>query len=144
MLQSCLQERLLQKVHVIRQLFLNNSNDWEETFYQSLARSYGFSVNAEPMARLAQSLPLKLILRYRDRPLGIEAALFGLAGLLEEPIRDEYQWELRREFIHLRKNMIGPPPTYNWLIGNSYACDPRISLRSDWPNLPKSFVPIVP
>jgi hypothetical protein len=103
MLQSCLQERLLQKVHVIRQLLLNTSNDWEETFYQSLARSYGFSVNAEPMARLAQSLPLKLILRYRDRPLGIEAALFGLAGLLEEPIRDEYQWELRREFIHLRK-----------------------------------------
>jgi hypothetical protein len=103
MLQSFLQERLLQKVHVIRQVLRNTSNDWEETFYQSLARSYGFSVNAEPMARLAQSLPLKLILRYRDRPLGIEAALFGLAGLLEEPIRDEYQWDLRREFIHLRK-----------------------------------------
>ena len=103
MLQVCLQERLIYKVQLIKQLLLNTSNDWEETFYQSLARSYGFSVNAEPMARLAQSLPLKLILRYRDRPLGIEAALFGLAGLLEEPIQDEYQWELRREFIHLRK-----------------------------------------
>ena len=103
MLQRCLHERLMHKVHIIRQLLLNTSNDWEETFYQSLARSYGFSVNAEPMARLAQSLPLPLILRYRDRPLGIEAALFGLAGLLEEPIRDAYQWELRREFIHLRK-----------------------------------------
>ena len=55
------------------------------------------------MLRLANSLPLKLILLYRDRPLGIEAALFGIAGLLEEPIQDDYQYELRREFIHLKK-----------------------------------------
>jgi hypothetical protein len=113
MLQRCLQERMRKKVLAIGQLLQNTSNDWEETFYQSLARSYGFSVNSEPMARLAQSLPLKLILRYRDRPLGIEAALFGLAGLLEEPIRDEYQWELRREFIHLRKKHDWPPTYLN-------------------------------
>jgi len=55
------------------------------------------------MFRLAQNLPLKIILRYRDRPMGIEAALFGIAGLLEEPLEDEYMLGLRREFIHLKK-----------------------------------------
>lgn len=29
--------------------------------------------------------------------------MFGLAGLLEEPIKDSYQWELRREYVHLKK-----------------------------------------
>ena len=103
MISKCLVERQVKKVNQIKQLLLSTQGDWEETFYQSLARSFGFSVNAEPMFRLAQSLPLKLILRYRDRNYGIEASLFGLAGMLEEDIRDEYQWELRREFIHLKK-----------------------------------------
>jgi hypothetical protein len=103
MMEKCLQERQAKKVNQINQLLLSTQGDWEETFYQSLARSFGFSVNAEPMFRLAQSMPLKLILRYRDRNNGIEASLFGLAGLLEENMKDAYQWELRREFIHLKK-----------------------------------------
>lgn len=103
MLAKCLGERQDYKVDQINQLLLNTHGDWEETFYQSLAKSFGFSVNADPMFRLAQSMPLKLILRYRDRNNGIEASLFGLAGLLEENIKDEYQWQLRREFIHLKK-----------------------------------------
>lgn len=103
MLAKCLKERLDEKVKYIHLIQKNTNGDWEETFYQALAKSFGFSLNAEPMFRLAQSLPLRLILRYRDRPMGVESALFGLAGLLEEPIKDDYQRELRREFIHLRK-----------------------------------------
>lgn len=103
MLERCLEERLLEKQAQITTLLLATNNDWEETCYQSLAKSFGFSLNAEPMLRLAQNCPLKLILRYRDRPYAVEAALFGLAGLLEEPVHDAYQWELRREYIHLKK-----------------------------------------
>ena len=103
MMEKCSQERQAKKVFQINQLLLSTQGDWEETFYQSLAKSFGFSVNAEPMFRLAQSMPLKLILRYRDRNNGIEASLFGLAGLLEDNLKDEYQWELRREFVHLKK-----------------------------------------
>ncbi len=103
MISKCLFERQVKKVNQIKQLLVSAQGDWEETFYQSLARSFGFSVNAEPMFRLAQSMPLKLVLRYRDRNNGIEAALFGLAGLLDDDLKDEYQWELRREFIHLKK-----------------------------------------
>jgi hypothetical protein len=103
MLDRCLEERLLEKQAYITTLLQATGYDWEETCYQSLAKSFGFSLNAEPMLRLAQNCPLKLILRYRDRPYAVEAALFGLAGLLEEPVHDTYQWELRREYIHLKK-----------------------------------------
>ena len=100
---AMIQQRLQAKYEDMRILVAENKGDWEEAFYISLAKSFGFSLNAEPMLRLARSLPLKLILLYRDRHLGIEAALFGIAGLLDEPIQDEYQFELRREYIHLKK-----------------------------------------
>jgi hypothetical protein len=103
MLQQMSQERMEHKRQEVQQMVEAKNFDWEEAFYLSLAKSFGFSLNAEPMLRLANSLPLKLILLYRDRPLGIEAALFGIAGLLEEPIQDDYQFELRREYIHLKK-----------------------------------------
>ncbi len=103
MLNLCAQERMQIKYESILELWHKNQEDWEETFYQSLGKSFGFGLNADPMLRLTQAIPLKLILRNRDRPLGIEAAMMGLAGLLEEPIKDEYQWNLRREFIHLKK-----------------------------------------
>jgi Protein of unknown function (DUF2851) len=103
MLRRMLFERVNQKCEEIHKLLRENKFDWEEAFYLSLAKSFGFSLNAEPMFRLAKNLPLKIILRYRDRPLGIEAALFGMAGLLEEPLADCYMMELRREYVHLKK-----------------------------------------
>ncbi|CAM4285959.1 DUF2851 family protein [Cytophagaceae bacterium 50C-KIRBA] len=103
MLNRCGEQRMQIKYESILDLWNKNKQDWEETFYQSLGKSFGFGLNAEPMLRLTQAIPLKLILRNRDRPWGIEAAMMGLAGMLEEPIKDEYQWELRREFIHLKK-----------------------------------------
>lgn len=103
MLSLCAEQRMQIKLESILELWNKNQQDWEETFYQSLGKSFGFGLNAEPMLRLTQAIPLKLILRNRDRPLGIEAAMMGLAGMLEEPIKDEYQWGLRREFIHLKK-----------------------------------------
>jgi hypothetical protein len=103
MLEKCLKDRLNEKADLIYALLKNADFDWEETFFQSLAKSFGFRVNAEPMLRLAQSISLKVILRYRDRPYAVESILFGLAGFLEEPLHDDYQKELRKEFIHLQK-----------------------------------------
>lgn len=108
MINQMIQARMLGKYNDMRKILIENKGDWEEAFYISLAISFGFSLNAEPMLRLARSLPLKLILLYRDRHVGIEAALFGIAGLLEEPIQDEYQFELRREYIHLKKKHAWP------------------------------------
>ncbi|RXK49819.1 DUF2851 family protein [Aquirufa rosea] len=103
MLTLCAEKRMKSKCRAVLELWHCNQQDWEETFYQSLCKSFGFGLNAEPMLRLSRAIPLKLIWRNRDRPLSIEAAMMGQAGMLEEPIKDEYHWELRREYIHLKK-----------------------------------------
>ena len=58
-LESLLVERLKQKSIELKILLDKNQNDWEETFYQILCRSFGYKVNAEPMFYLAKSLPFK-------------------------------------------------------------------------------------
>jgi hypothetical protein len=91
-------ERLEQKADQILQILATNQQDWEQTTYQLLARNFGFKVNAEPFARLAEVTPWRLIARYRDKPRGVEALLFGMSGFLETPMTDEYHSNLREEF----------------------------------------------
>ncbi len=45
--------RLEEKAAMVMGLLRRNRNDWEETCYQLLARSFGFKINAEPFQRLA-------------------------------------------------------------------------------------------
>ena len=57
---NVLVERLNEKSEYIRKIQEQNKNSWEETFYQLLARNFGFKVNAEPFEWLAKSLPLEI------------------------------------------------------------------------------------
>ncbi len=91
-------ERLENKSEEILQKLKNNHNDWEETFYQLLARSFGFRLNSTPFELLAQSLPLKYLLRHSDRLFQIEAMLFGQAGFLNVYKGDEYYTRLKKEY----------------------------------------------
>lgn len=77
-------ERMEQKYENVRQLLLFNKGDWEESFYQFLARSFGFRVNALPFEVLAQTLPNKLLAKHKDNRLQLEALFYGQAGLLNE------------------------------------------------------------
>jgi hypothetical protein len=78
-------------------LYRQNDNDWDETFYQLLARNFGFKINAEPFFHLAKSLPQKLLRKHGDKPEQIEALLFGQAGYLDKSKGDDYYLHLRRE-----------------------------------------------
>jgi hypothetical protein len=53
---SLLQRLERRAIDVLKQLD-QNGNSWEETFYQWLARSFGFKINAEPFFQLAKSIP---------------------------------------------------------------------------------------
>jgi hypothetical protein len=99
-------ERLEQKIIVVENLLKHNQNNWEETFYQSLARNFGFKLNASPFELLAKSLPSKYLAKHKNNLLQIEAMLFGQAGLLEEKFKDQYPNELKREYNFL-KNKFG-------------------------------------
>lgn len=99
-----LAERLEQKIAPILQSLLQNKNNWEETFYHSLARNFGFNTNAVPFELLAKSLPLTVLAKHKNSLLQLEALLLGQAGILQtvaEP--DEYTQKLLGEYEFLAK-----------------------------------------
>lgn len=91
--------------------------DWEEAFYQSLARALGGRVNADGMDMLARSVPLRVLIKHKHSLLQLEALLFGQSGLLPEPTEEEdaYVTLLRREYALLRvKHQLRPIPATAW------------------------------
>ncbi|WP_080239326.1 DUF2851 family protein [Spirosoma rigui] len=102
MLDKAMLQRLERKAAGVRVLFESTGGDWEETAYQLLATNMGFKINADPMAQLSRTVPLKAILKHRDVLLQVEALLFGTAGMLTEPDEpDEYVTSLLREYRFL-------------------------------------------
>jgi hypothetical protein len=98
MLEKALMNRLESKASNVRAMLETNKHDWEETCYQLLCKNFGFKVNSEPMQRLAEVLPYKILLKHLDKPYQIEALLFGQAGFLAKAKPDEYTQLLQREY----------------------------------------------
>ncbi|MFP4041255.1 MAG: DUF2851 family protein [Bacteroidales bacterium] len=109
-------ERLMDKYEEITNTLKMNNNNWETTFYQKLAKNFGFKVNATPFELLSQSLPLEFIAKHKDNNLQIEALLFGQAGFLSGNLsNDEYYLQLCREYKHLRKKFnLKPIDNHIW------------------------------
>lgn len=102
MLDRVLLQRLQRKAATVHEMLARNQQDWEETTYQLLAQNFGFKINAEPMLRLAQGLPLKVLLKHRDNLTQLEALLLGQSGLLTNaPGTDDYSLTLEREYSFL-------------------------------------------
>ena len=80
MIAKAVMSRLESKSSRIVETLRKNHNDWQETSYQWLARSFGFKVNADPFQQLAQLLPYKILRKHGDKLLQVEALLFGQAG----------------------------------------------------------------
>lgn len=114
-LDRMLVERLESKSErIIASLKLNNNN-WEHTFYQHLARNFGFKVNSEPFELLAKSLPISCLAKQKDNLFQIEAMLFGQAGMLNDDFKDEYPNELKKEYEFLkRKYNLKPIESQLW------------------------------
>ncbi len=97
-------DRLQGKTNDFKNLLENNKNDWEESFYQGMAKSFGFKVNSLQFERLARSLPLKYLLQIKENLFQMEALLFGQAGLLDgEIFGDDYFQSLKKEYEFFRK-----------------------------------------
>jgi hypothetical protein len=107
MLDKVLLQRLERKAADVKTIFDQTGQDWEETTYRLLAQNMGFKINAGPMLQLASALPLKAIRKHRDAPTQVEAMIFGVAGLLDDPEKgdleatDDYRNTLRREYRFL-------------------------------------------
>jgi hypothetical protein len=94
-------ERLERKSSEIQASLLQNTNNWEETFYQYLFKYFGLKVNALPFELLAQNTPLKIIEKHHTI-FSIEALLFGQAGYLDNEFEDEYYNKLKKEYQFLK------------------------------------------
>jgi hypothetical protein len=97
-------ERLERKSEFIIQVLSQNSNNWEESFYQHLMRSFGFKVNSGPFEMLAKCTPLNYLAKHKNNLHQIEALLFGQAGMLDQLIpEDDYYCALQKEYGFLQK-----------------------------------------
>ncbi len=111
-------ERLEQKTTQVIDLMNEFKGSWEEAFYVSVARSFGLKINALPFEMLAKAIPLKVLAKVKDNLLGLEAILFGQAGMLnfnknENP--DLYSLELLKEYSYQQKKYgLNPIPSHLW------------------------------
>ena len=99
-------ERLAEKTKRIQHLLDASINNWEQTFFITLARSYGFGVNADAFEQWAKLIPPSAVGKHRDHRFQVEAFFFGQAGLLDDAIvpeerRDDYYLKLQSEYRFL-------------------------------------------
>lgn len=104
-LDRVLTERWEAKAKSIAEQQYKNSADWLEGFYQLVARYIGTQYNCEPMAELAQRVPLKLLSRYED-PIDRDALLLGTAGFLKQQCifesSEDYLQQVKERFEFLK------------------------------------------
>ena len=117
-LTSLAYERMYAKSDALLELLEAYTGDWQQAVYVLLARGLGFSINAEPMQRLARAVPLAFLRRHSDSLISIESLLFGQAGLLPDEGRaDAYGCALRREYEFYRhKFSLKPLESPGWRL----------------------------
>ncbi len=96
-LEQLLLQRLERKVAVVEEVFRATGNDPMETFYRLLLQGLGRPVNSDGFALLAASLPVKVLLKYRDDPFRLEALLLGQGGFLSTDLIEDHPRRLQEE-----------------------------------------------
>ena len=104
-------ERLEQKTLAIEERVKQVGGSWEDAFFMTLARNYGFGINGDAFEEWARHIPLSAVGKHRDDLFQIEAIFLGQAGLLEkqmiperyreEALREGYFTKLRNEYQYL-------------------------------------------
>jgi hypothetical protein len=100
MLEKALANRIEKKTEFIGELLKKCVGDWEEVSYRVFLKNFGFKLNSDSFLRLAENLPLKILLKHKDNTFQIEALLFGQAGFLDL-CEDDYSKQLKTEYDFL-------------------------------------------
>jgi hypothetical protein len=118
-------ERLEQKTVAIRHRAEERNGSWEEAYFQTLARNYGFGINGDAFEEWARHIPLSAVGKHRDDLFQIEAIFMGQAGLLElatiperyqqQALNEGYFAKLRNEYQYLaHKFQLQPMDAQMW------------------------------
>jgi hypothetical protein len=91
-------ERLEQKTIAIGERVRQAGGSWEDAYFQTMARNYGFGINGDAFEEWARHIPLQAVGKHRDDLFQIEAIFLGQAGLLElSSIPERYQQQALSE-----------------------------------------------
>ena len=126
-------ERFEQKARVISQRLERCNHHWEDVFFITLARNFGFGLNGDAFEAWANRLPFRAVDKHRDSLFQVEAFFLGQAGLLEEvPVEaDDYYLKLQKEFRYLQRKFDLPAPMSCLLYTSP---SPRDTERSRMPS----------
>lgn len=102
-------ERFEQKARMIGERLKRCNQHWEDVFFITLARNFGFGLNGDAFETWAGLVPYRAVDKHRDNLLQVEAFFFGQAGLLEEEGGDAYYRQLQKEFRYLQHKFELPP-----------------------------------
>ena len=104
-------ERLEQKTIAIEQRVKQAGGSWEDAYFLTMARNYGFGINGDAFEEWARHIPLQAVGKHRDDLFQIEAIFMGQAGLLElntipaqyqqQALNEGYFSKLRNEYQYL-------------------------------------------
>lgn len=105
-------ERFGQKAQAIAQRLERHNHHWEDVFFITLARNFGFGLNGDAFEAWAGKVPLRAVDKHRDNLFQVEAIFLGQAGLLDEEWdgADDYYARLQKEFRYLQHKFQLPPP----------------------------------
>jgi Protein of unknown function (DUF2851) len=95
-------ERMVEKSEFINQLLLQTNNDWNQTFYVLLFKTFGLKVNQDAFLSIALQTPWKILQHIQNNDLQVTALLFGQAGLLNIDTKDAYYQKLVGEYHFLK------------------------------------------
>lgn len=93
-------ERLEQKTQAIIERVEASNGSWDDAYFATLARNYGFGINSEAFEIWVQHIPLRAVDHHRDDLFQVEALFLGQAGLLnrvEARYANEYAY-LQKKF----------------------------------------------
>ena len=118
-------ERLEQKTVAIQERARRCNDSWEDAYFMTLARNYGFGINGEAFEQWASYVPMSAVGKHRDDIFQIEAIFMGQAGLLdlqavperyhEQALNEGYFTKLRNEYLYLaHKFTLQPMDHHVW------------------------------
>ena len=94
-------ERFEQKADQVKERLDFCNQQWDDAFFMTLARNFGFGLNGDAFEVWARHLNLRQVDKHRDHLFQVEAMFFGQAGLLNETAGDVYYLKLRNEYTYL-------------------------------------------
>lgn len=77
-------ERLEQKTLAIEKRVKAMGGSWEDGYFATLARNFGFSINGDAFDTWMQHMSMQAVAHHRDDLFQIEAMFIGQAGLLDK------------------------------------------------------------